>query len=177
MINEAPPIDARPMDPVVLAERRQEGLALYGPAGEALLARNGGRAETVSLGGVRSQLVTPRETRGGNAVLYLFGGGYVQGSPEEDLCITATIAHETGYRVYAPYYRLAPEHPYPAALDDARAVYRALLETHDAAALTVMGESAGAGLALSLMIALAQDGLALPGRLALLSPWSDLTAT
>ncbi|WP_374375188.1 alpha/beta hydrolase [Dongia sp.] len=177
MLNAAPEIMARPTDLASLQQRRKETYALYAPQGVKWCAKLGGVTEDVELGGVRAQVVSPKETRSKDVVLYFFGGGYVQGSPEEDLCITATIADEAGCRVYAPAYRLAPEHPYPAALEDALASYRALIAAHGANAVTVMGESAGAGLALSLMMAAAQAGLALPKKLVLLSPWSDLTAT
>jgi monoterpene epsilon-lactone hydrolase len=177
MLNAAPEVVARSMDVTSLQQRRKETYALYAPQGEKWLGKLGGRTEDVTSGGVRMQAVIPKEKRGNGIVLYFFGGGYVQGTPEEDLCITATIADETGQRVFAPHYRLAPEHPYPAALEDALASYRALVGEHGADALTVMGESAGAGLALCLILAASQQGLALPRKLVLLSPWSDLTAT
>lgn len=177
MLNAAPEIVARPMDLASLQQRRKETYALYAPQGIKWCTKLGGVTEDVSLDGVRAQVVAPKEMRSKDVVLYFFGGGYVQGSPEEDLCITATIAAEVGCRVYAPAYRLAPEHPYPAALEDALASYRALIAAHGTGAVVVMGESAGAGLALSLMVAAAQAGLSLPKKLVLLSPWSDLTAT
>ncbi|TDQ80854.1 acetyl esterase/lipase [Dongia mobilis] len=177
VLNAAPALTARSMELAALNERRRETFALYAPQGEKWLSKLGGRSVHATLGGVRVQVVHPREKRGDDVVLYLFGGGYVQGTPEEDLCVTATIAHETGRVVYAPAYRLAPEHPYPAALEDALNVYRALLASHGAAAITLMGESAGAGLALCLALAASRDALALPAKLVLLSPWSDLSAT
>lgn len=177
MLNAAPELVGRPMDLATLNERRRETYALYAPQGAKWLDKLGGRTEDVVLGEVKVQVVHPKETHADGIVLYLFGGGYVQGSPEEDLCITATIADEVGCAIYAPRYRLAPEHPYPAALEDALRVYRDLLVGRDAATITVMGESAGAGLALALVIAAGRAELPLPAKLALLSPWSDLTAT
>jgi acetyl esterase/lipase len=177
VLNAAPILTARSMDLAALKERRRETFALYAPQGEKWLSKLGGRVEESDLGGVRVQLVHPKEKRDDKIVLYLFGGGYVQGSPEEDLCVTATIAHETCRVVYAPSYALAPEDPYPGALEGALKVYRALLASHGAAAITLMGESAGAGLALCLALAASRDGLALPAKLVLLSPWCDLSAT
>src|SRR5713101_8953872 len=91
----------------------------------------------------------------GNIVLlYLHGGGYFGCSAETHRPITAGFALQ-GFRVYAPDYRLAPENRFPAALDDAVAVYRALLDVgHEPQQLVVAGESAGGGLALSMLLAL-----------------------
>jgi monoterpene epsilon-lactone hydrolase len=177
MLRDAPEIAARSMERSALAQRRRDTFDLYAPEGmEAIRALGGAAAEQV-LGGVRVQSVTPKVLRGDRVILYFFGGGFVQGSPEEDLAITALLADETGARILAPYYRLAPEHPCPAALEDALAVYRALAEEKGIEAITVMGESAGAGLALSLVLQASQAGLAMPGRLVLLSPWCDLSKT
>ena len=83
-----------------------------------------------------------------------------------------------GFRVFAPDYRLAPEHPYPAAPDDCLAAYRGLLaEGIDPARLVLAGESAGGGLVLSLLVRLRDEGLPLPAAAAVYSPWSDLALT
>jgi acetyl esterase/lipase len=129
------------------------------------------------IAGLRVQCVTPAGVKDGPAILYFFGGGYVQGSPDEDLAITARLAHLTKQRVYAPYYRLAPEHPFPAPLDDGLAIYRTLMERSDSGPLTVCGESAGGGLLLSVLLKAHAAGLPLPTKLVLMSPWSDLTKT
>ena len=110
-------------------------------------------------------------------LLYLHGGGYFGCSAESHRAITAGFALQ-GFRVYAPNYRLAPENPFPAAIEDASAVYRALLDsgiTPDQ--LVLAGDSAGGGLALSLMLALRASRTALPAAAALFSPWTDLAAT
>jgi acetyl esterase/lipase len=114
---------------------------------------------------------------GAPLLLYLHGGGYVSCSPITHRPITGTFA-KSGFRVFAPDYRLAPEHPYPAAVDDARAVWHALLaEGHAARRIAVAGDSAGGGLALALMLALRDAGEPLPAAAALLSPWTDLAVT
>ena len=173
----APAITARPMDLPALEKRRRETHALYAPTGYKLLSDLGGTVDEVMLGSVRAQRITPKNAKMPNVILYLFGGGYVQGSPDEDLEITAQLADLTAQRIYAPHYALAPEKPFPAALDDALAAYRVLVDEQGAANITVMGESAGAGLALLTMLAASKAGLKMPRRLVLLSPWSDLSKT
>ena len=113
----------------------------------------------------------------GMVLLYLHGGGYFGCSAETHRPITVNFALQ-GFRVFAPDYRLAPENRFPAAVDDAVAVYRALLEAGPAPQrIVIAGESAGGGLALSLMLALRARGVPLPASAAIFSPWTDLAAT
>jgi epsilon-lactone hydrolase len=110
-------------------------------------------------------------------VLYLHGGGYFACSPESHRPISASFALEN-FRVFAAGYRLAPEHRYPAALEDATAAYRGLLaDGHSPKSIVVVGDSAGGGLAVSTMVALRDAGTPLPAAAALFSPWTDLAAT
>jgi acetyl esterase/lipase len=112
-----------------------------------------------------------------SVLLYLHGGGYFACSAETHRPITAYYAMH-GFRVFAPSYRLAPENPFPAAVDDATAVYRGLLaEGYSPQRIVVAGESAGGGLSLSLMLVLRAAGTPLPAAAALFSPWTDLAAT
>jgi acetyl esterase/lipase len=109
-------------------------------------------------------------------VLYLHGGGYICGSPKTHRGLTGNLAKSSGTMVIAPDYRLAPEHPFPAALDDAEKLYRALLdEDHPPTAISVAGDSAGGGLAVALSIRLRDKGIPLPASLTLFSPWVDLS--
>jgi monoterpene epsilon-lactone hydrolase len=128
------------------------------------------------LGGVPGErLVGPPP--GDTVLLYLHGGGYFACSAETHRPITAFFALH-GLCVFAPDYRLAPENPFPAAVDDAVAVYRGLLSAgYPPERLVVAGESAGGGLTLSLMLALRSAGVPLPAAAALYSPWTDLAAT
>jgi acetyl esterase/lipase len=114
----------------------------------------------------------------GNAVvLYLHGGGYFACSPESHRPISVSFALEN-FRVFSADYRLAPEHRFPAALDDAIAAYRGLLtEGHSSQSIVVVGDSAGGALALSMMVALRDSDTPLPAAAALFSPWTDLAAT
>ena len=109
-------------------------------------------------------------------MLYLHGGGYFACSPATHRPITGGFAAH-GFAVFAPRYRLAPEHPFPAAVDDALACYRAALVTHGAARLVMAGDSAGGGLALATLLAARKAELAMPAGLVLFSPWTDLAAT
>lgn len=127
---------------------------------------------------VRGEWVRPSQARRGRVLLYLHGGGYICGAPRTHRAITARLARRLGIAVFALDYRLAPEHPYPAALEDALAAWRWLLERgYRADRIWVAGDSAGGGLALALMLAARQERLPLPGACALFSPWTDLACT
>jgi acetyl esterase/lipase len=132
------------------------------------------RVRPGELGGVPGEWVTGREASA-ETLIYLHGGAYAVCSPATHRQVTGAFARR-GFRVFAPDYRLAPEHPYPAALDDVVAAYRALLEAGCApSSVTVAGESAGGGLALALLVRLRDAGLPLPAAAALFSPWADLS--
>jgi monoterpene epsilon-lactone hydrolase len=108
-------------------------------------------------------------------VLYLHGGAYCLGSPSTHRSITSHLARRAAASVFVAEYRLAPEHPFPAALEDAVAAYRGLLARGcSSARLALAGDSAGGGLALALALRLRQLGEPLPAALVLLSPWVDL---
>jgi acetyl esterase/lipase len=128
------------------------------------------------LGGVPGERLEG-PTAGNIVLLYLHGGGYFGCSAETHRPITAFFALQ-GFHVFAPDYRLAPENRFPAAVDDAVAFYRALLSAgYPPQNIVVAGESAGGGLALSLMLALRAAGVPLPTAATLFSPWTDLAAT
>lgn len=110
------------------------------------------------------------------AILYFHGGAYVTGSPETHLSITGRLARLTGRPVFAPRYPLAPEHPAPAAFEAAVAAHARLMRQVPARRIVLGGDSAGGGLALSLLSHLCREGLA-PAGLFALSPWTDLALT
>ncbi len=111
----------------------------------------------------------------GTALLYLHGGGYVIGSAATGVGVAAALARRSGATAYSLDYRLAPEHPFPAALDDALTAYEELLGRHDARSIVVAGDSAGGGLAIATLVAARERGLELPAAAAVFSPWTDLT--
>ena len=122
--------------------------------------------------------VMPKDERRSGVVLYLHGGGYTCGSLEYAKGFAATLASQCGVRVFCAAYRLAPENPYPAAVDDALEAYRYLLKKGYAPRqILLCGESAGGGLIYALCLRLRQEGLELPCGLIGISPWVDLTGS
>jgi acetyl esterase/lipase len=105
-------------------------------------------------------------------ILYLHGGGYCIGSPKTHRALTSHLADAAGLAVFAANYRLAPEHPFPAALEDALACFQNL---RAAGPVIIAGDSAGAGLALATALAARQRQIAAPAALVLFSPWTDLS--
>ncbi|GAA2125366.1 alpha/beta hydrolase [Actinomadura napierensis] len=135
------------------------------------------RTRTTDLGGVPAV-----EVRAGDAVptagtvLYFHGGAYAIGSAAASVGLVSEIARRTAATALSVDYRLAPEHPFPAAVGDALAAYRALLDGGvPAGSIAVTGESAGGGLALALLLAIRDAGLPQPSSATVLSPWTDLT--
>lgn len=109
-------------------------------------------------------------------ILYLHGGGYVFGAPDSHRAMLARLSQQTGLRSILPDYRMAPEHPFPAAIDDARAAYFALIERGYAPDQIVLGgDSAGGGLMLALLHVICRENLPRPGAVFAFSPWTDLT--
>ncbi len=142
----------------------------------ALLPPGGVTINPARVGGIAGEWVIPNvETKG--VVLYLHGGAYVVGTPATYRALTAQIAREAQVKVCVLDYRLAPEHPCPAAIDDALAAYRALLEEVSASRIVIGGDSAGGGLTMALLLAIRDAGLELPSGAFLISPWIDLRAT
>lgn len=131
--------------------------------------------EPVQCGGVPAEWVGAPGVRPGPAILYLHGGGFRLGSPRSHRGLAAMLGAATGCRVLVPDYRLAPEHAFPAPVDDACEIYRWLRAQDGAAGIAVAGDSAGGGLAVSTMLALRDAGDTLPFAAVLMSPWTDLT--
>ena len=131
-----------------------------------------------SLGGVPASLVRDSGIASDRQILFLHGGGYAAGSPSLYRHITWRFADAAEACVVTPDYRLAPEHPFPAALDDAVAAWRALVKSGANPRCTAfLGDSAGGGLALALALRLRDEGGPLPGAIVAISPWTDLAIT
>ena len=133
-------------------------------------------AQPDSIGGVPAEWANPVSATSQSVILYLHGGGYVAGSPWSHHNITGHLAKATGHSVLALDYRLAPEHPHPAAVEDALAAYRWLLESgRGPQQLAVAGDSAGGGLAVALLMAVRDSGLPQPAAAVAISPFADMT--
>lgn len=131
-----------------------------------------------TLGGVPVLHVAMPQSRPDRHILFLHGGGYVAGSPDVYMHLLWRIAAAAEAQIVAARYRLAPEHPFPAALDDAIAAWRGLLETGaEPGRSAVMGDSAGGGLALALALRARDEGVCLPAAIVVMSPWTDLAIT
>ncbi len=119
--------------------------------------------------------ILPKDQRREGVVLYLHGGGYACGDLEYAQAFGSMLAVRCGVKIFSPAYRLAPEHPFPAALEDTLESYRYLLNKGYAPEhIALFGESAGGGLCYSLCLKLKEEGLPLPGCVAAVSPWADL---
>ncbi len=128
------------------------------------------------VGGVKGEWAEPAVHTGNRTLLYLHGGGYVIGSPASHRDLVSAIADAAQARALILDYRLGPEHPFPAAVDDALAAYRGLLQQGCAAqSLFIAGDSAGGGLTIATLLSIKQAGLPLPAAGICLSPWVDLT--
>jgi len=133
------------------------------------------KCEPVDAGGVKSEWVTAPGADAGRAVLYLHGGGYVIGSINTHRDLAARISRAAKARVLLIDYRLAPEHPFPAAVEDSVAAYRWMLaQGLKPARISVAGDSAGGGLTVATLAAIRDAKLATPGAAVCLSPWVDL---
>jgi epsilon-lactone hydrolase len=126
------------------------------------------------IGGVRAEVVSASASGSPPTVVHFHGGGYCVGSALTLRSWAAHLSARAGCRVVLPEYRLAPEHPHPAGLQDAREVIAALYGEAEPGSVVVSGDSAGGGLALSLLLSLRDEGAPLPAGCILMSPWLDL---
>jgi acetyl esterase/lipase len=139
---------------------------------------DGLRTAEAALGDRPALRIEPGEGARTGTILYFHGGVWVVGSPETALSLTGHLAVKTGFTVLSLDYRLAPEHPFPAAIDDALGAYRALLESgQDPSAIAFAGDSAGGGLAVTTSLAARDAGLPLPAAILGFSSMFDVTWT
>lgn len=158
---------------IVRIRRSMDAVARYAPD-----SPRGVAVRTTAIAGVAAEWNAPRDAVTDKRILYLHGGGFVSGSPRTHRGIAGRLARAVGARVVVPDYRLAPEHPFPAGLDDAAAVYRALIATGTPPEkLAVVGDSAGGNLVFALLLKLKQEGAPMPAAAVGLSPFVDLTGS
>jgi epsilon-lactone hydrolase len=153
--------------------------ASFAPAGRVYPVPDDVQVSDVTAGGVPAHWLTPPGADAGRVLLFLHGGGFELGSVRSDGELAARLGRASGMRVLFPEYRLAPEHPFPAAIDDVLAAWRWLCTDQGLSpgSLAVSGDSAGGGLAVSLLVATRDAGEALPAAAVLMSPTVDLTSS
>ncbi|MFJ6393393.1 alpha/beta hydrolase [Streptomyces sp. NPDC091972] len=145
---------------------------------DTMIVPDGVRTTSTTLGGRRALHVTPDNNARPGTLLYFHGGGFVFGSPETALSLTAQLVSRTGFDAYSVDYRLAPEHPFPAGLEDNLSAYRALLDSGlDPSAIAFAGDSAGGGYSVTTALAARDAGLPLPAAIVAFSPGLDATRT
>ena len=170
MLREQPLSDAEP----TFEELRQRMDQMTGilPLAEDM------QLEAIQVAGVPCEWTSVPGVRDDQVLLYLHGGGYAIGSVSTHRGLVTNLSRAGGLRCLSVDYRLAPEHPHPAAVDDATAAYRFLLEQgHAPERLAIAGDSAGGGLTAATLLALRDAGDPLPGAAVLISPWTDMEAT
>jgi epsilon-lactone hydrolase len=157
----------------------EQSRAAFAPAGRLHPLPDDVRVTEVTAGGVPAHWLAAPGSDPGRVLVFLHGGGYELGSLRSDGELAARLGRASGMRVLFPEYRLAPEHPFPAAIDDARAVWRWLRDDQglSAGSIAVAGASAGGGLAVALLVAIRDAAEALPAAAVLMSPTVDLTSS
>jgi acetyl esterase/lipase len=163
---------ARVRDPAELRRRFEQSARRWFAEPE------GARYLDLSLAGLRCLEASAGPVAQRRLLLWFHGGAFVQGSPATHRHLAAAISARSGARVILPDYRLAPENPFPAAIEDARAVWRALREAgYGPAEIALGGDSAGGGIAFALLHLIAAAGPERPACILAFSPWVDLTLT
>jgi epsilon-lactone hydrolase len=136
--------------------------------------------EETTIDGVHAYILQPKTVPAANAnrlLVHVHGGGYTNSPGEAATGEAALLAGYGGFKVISVDYRMPPDHPYPAALDDAMTVYRAALKLQKPQNIAVFGLSTGGGLTLAMMLRIKAEGLPMPGAIAPGTPWADLTET
>lgn len=161
---------------VLVKKLADASLPFLAKAREAL----GVTMEPTVIGGVKGFILTPRtmpEAHRNQLIINVHGGGYVYGPGEAGTAEAMLMAAYGGYKVIEFDYRMPPDAPYPAAMDDAMAVWKAALAMDDPSRMAIVGTSTGGGMTLAMILRAKQEGVALPAAIAPGTPWSDLTET
>jgi acetyl esterase/lipase len=166
-------IKSQPQNPSASIEQRRAGMERISERVPADVI-----CEKVSAGGVNAEWISAPGASADRVILYLHGGGYVVGSINTHRAMVSRIARASNARALAIDYRLAPEHPFPAAVDDTIAAYRWLLaQGYKPGRIVIAGDSAGGGLAIVALLAIRDAGLPMPSCAVPISPWTDLEGT
>jgi monoterpene epsilon-lactone hydrolase len=169
LASRRPPADA----PQPSVAERRAGMDAFGDLGSL---PPGCQHEPLTANGVKCERIAPGGAVEGRQILYLHGGGYVLGSPRSHRPLVARLAEAARATAISADYRLGPEHPFPAAVEDAVAVWRWMLDGGaDPARMIIAGDSAGGGLTLAVALKLKAEGMPQPAGLFAISPWADLT--
>lgn len=136
------------------------------------------KIEETQIEGIYAELISNNQTKEDKVILYLHGGGYGYCSADTHRSLAANIMIESGVKVVLPEYRLAPEHPFPAAIEDTITIYQWLLnQGYKSSNIIFAGDSAGGGLSVAATVALRDQYFPLPAAIVCLSPWVDLTSS
>ena len=166
-------IKSQPQNPNASIEKRRAGMERISEHVASDVT-----CEPVNVSGVPAEWIAAPGAVQDRVILYLHGGGYVIGSINTHRAMIARIARASKARALAIDYRLAPEHPFPAAVDDATAAYKWLLaEGYEPGKIVIAGDSAGGGLTLAALVALRDSGVPMPAGAVPISPWTDLEGT
>jgi len=161
--------------PIVQAPTLEQQRAGFEQIGAMLPVDADIKREPVTANGIKSEWVSAPDADPGRAILYLHGGGYVIGSINTHRGLAGRLSRASKARVLVIDYRLAPEHPFPAAVDDSVAAYRWMLaQGLKPSRIALAGDSAGGGLAAATLVAIREAKLPIPAAGALLSPWVDM---
>ncbi|MDW7694158.1 alpha/beta hydrolase [Flammeovirgaceae bacterium SG7u.111] len=133
------------------------------------------KLEKVSAKGLLCYWIKPEEVEGNRVVFYLHGGGYNSGSFYSHQNLVGWLGKFSKAQVLFPEYRLAPEYPFPTAIEDALSAYEWLLKQHPDKEIVLAGDSAGGGLAMAMLLAAREENLPMPKAMYLMAPWADLT--
>ncbi|MGG1677084.1 alpha/beta hydrolase [Neobacillus sp. NRS-1170] len=159
---------------VGIEERRQK----LDAASKRLRMPKDSKVESIQIEGMYAEWISSQGSLNDKVILYLHGGGYEYCSVQTHRTLAAGIGKAAGVKVLIPEYRLAPEHPFPAAIEDAVRIYRWLLEEgFHPSNIIVAGDSAGGGLSLAAALVLREQNEPLPAGIVALSPWVDLTSS
>ncbi|MGA9722418.1 MAG: alpha/beta hydrolase [Candidatus Binatus sp.] len=166
-------IKSQPQNPNASMEQRRAGMERISERVPADVI-----CEKVNAGGVSAEWIAAPGAIADRVILYLHGGGYVLGSINTHRAMISRIARASNARALAIDYRLAPEHPFPAAVEDTIASYRWLLaEGYQPGKIVIAGDSAGGGLTIAALLAIRDAGLPMPAGAVPISPWTDLEGT